>query len=69
MISERSNSATAASTPMINLPVLVVVPRPAEQRTFQELPRCWVVERTLGWQGRKRRLSKDYEAVPESSEA
>jgi putative transposase len=22
---------------------------------------CWIVERTLGWMGRQRRLSKDYE--------
>jgi len=27
------------------------------------------VERTLGWLGRNRRLSKDYEELPESSEA
>ena len=24
-------------------------------------PWCWIVERTLGWLGRQRRLSKDYE--------
>jgi putative transposase len=28
-----------------------------------------VVERSLGWFGRWRRLSKDYEALPEVSEA
>jgi putative transposase len=33
------------------------------------LPRRWVVERTLGWFGRWRRLSKDYEELPEVSEA
>ena len=32
-------------------------------------PRRWVVERSLGWFGRWRRLSKDYEALPEVSEA
>ena len=36
---------------------------------FQILPRRWVVERTFGWLGRQRRLSKDYEALPEVSEA
>ena len=29
----------------------------------------WVVERTFGWLGRYRRLSKDYEGLTESSQA
>ena len=32
-------------------------------------PRRWVVERTFGWWGGFRRLSKDYEYELESSEA
>ena len=32
------------------------------------LPRRWVVERTLAWLGRCRRLSKDYEALPSTNE-
>jgi putative transposase len=35
---------------------------------FIVLPRRWVVERSLGWFGRYRRLSKDYEELPEVSE-
>jgi len=35
---------------------------------FQVLPRRWVVERTFAWLGRFRRLSKDYERLPETSE-
>jgi putative transposase len=46
-----------------------VVKRTMNRRRFVVLPRRWVVERTLGWLGRNRRLSKDYEALPESSEA
>jgi hypothetical protein len=32
-------------------------------------PKRWIVERTFGWLGRYRRLSKDYESLPVSSEA
>jgi transposase len=38
-------------------------------REFNILPRRWVVERTYAWMGRNRRLSKDYEFLPEVSEA
>ena len=37
--------------------------------TFQVLPRRWVVERTFAWLGQSRRLSKDYERLPTTSEA
>jgi putative transposase len=33
------------------------------------LPRRWVVERTFSWLGQNRRMSKDYERLPETSEA
>jgi putative transposase len=36
---------------------------------FQVLPRRWVVERTFSWIDKNRRMSKDYERLPESSEA
>ena len=48
---------------------LQIVKRNAEVKGFAVLPRRWVVERTFGWLGRYRRLSKDYEELPESSEA
>ena len=48
---------------------LEIVPRRAGQSGFAVLPRRWVVERTFGWLGRQRRLSKDYEALPASSAA
>ncbi len=37
--------------------------------TMKVIPKRWVVERTFAWLGRNRRLSKDYEALPASSEA
>jgi len=35
---------------------------------FPVLPRRWVVERSIAWMGRYRRLSKDYEAMTKTSE-
>jgi transposase len=47
---------------------LEVVHKPADQIGFAVQPRRWVVERTFAWLGRNRRLSKDYEKLPENSE-
>jgi putative transposase len=35
---------------------------------FVVIPKRWIVERTLGWLNRYRRLSKDYEYLPQTSE-
>jgi putative transposase len=48
---------------------LIIVCRAAGTTGFVVQPRRWVVERSLGWLGRWRRLSKDYEELPEVSEA
>jgi putative transposase len=48
---------------------LELVKRQPDQKGFVVLPRRWVVERTLAWLGRHRRLSQDYETLPASSEA
>ena len=45
--------------------VLAIVRRPRDSHRFEVLPRRWVVERTFAWLGRCRRLSKDFEALPE----
>jgi transposase len=47
----------------------VVVSRPEGSEGFVKLPQRWVVERTFAWLLRSRRLNKDYERLPESSEA
>ena len=49
--------------------VLEIVRCSDDQKGFVVLPRRWVVERTFGWLSRYRRLSKDYEFLPASSEA
>jgi len=50
----------------------VIVRRPAGTAGFVVQPRRWVIdwviERSFGWFSRWRRLSKDYEALPEVSE-
>lgn len=48
---------------------LAPVLRPAGQRGFTVLPKRWIVERTFAWLTQCRRLSKDYEGLPASSEA
>ena len=48
---------------------LELVRRPANQNTFEVIPRRWVAERTFAWLGRYRRLSKDYEELPQTTEA
>jgi hypothetical protein len=45
------------------------VRRTSDMVGFQVLPKRWIVERTFAWLGKYRRLSKDYEYLPKSSEA
>jgi len=42
-----------------------LLPKPG----FKVLPRRWVVKRTFSWIDQNRRMSKDYERLPESGEA
>ena len=48
---------------------LVIVKRPRRTEGLQVLQWRWIVERTFGWLNRSRRLSKDFEALPETTEA
>jgi len=42
---------------------LEIVSRPPEQKGFAVLPRRWVVERSIAWLDRCRRLARDWEAA------
>lgn len=48
---------------------VTVIRRCDDVSGFQLLPRRWVAERTFGWLLRSRRLARDYERRPDSSEA
>lgn len=48
---------------------LEIVKRSDEAVGFEVIPKRWIVERTLGWLNRCRRLSKDYEATIRSAMA
>lgn len=48
--------------------IVSVVTRHEEQKGFVVLPKRWLVERTFGWFNWCRRLSKDYEILPETTE-
>jgi transposase len=45
---------------------LEVIKLPHAKRGFVLLPRRWVVERSFAWITRFRRLSRDYERLPET---
>ena len=49
--------------------VLEIVKKPERQRGFEVLPRRWLVERRLSWITGCRRLDRDYERLPATSEA
>jgi putative transposase len=46
-----------------------IVEKPKDQRGFQALPKRWIVERTFAWLVRQRRLARDYERLPQTSES
>ena len=48
--------------------VLVEISRRIADKGFHVIPKRWIVERTFAWVGSFRRLSKDYEVLPQTSE-
>jgi transposase len=53
----------------IDGPTIEIVKRPDDAKGFVIVARRWVVERTLAWLNRCRRLAKDWEASVTSAEA
>jgi transposase len=49
--------------------IVQVVLRPEQTKGFGLLKKRWVVERTFGWLMNCRRLVRNYELLPETSEA
>ena len=47
---------------------LDIVKRAKDAVGFETLPHRWIVERTFAWLSRYRRLGKDYELLPRTSE-
>jgi transposase len=48
---------------------LNVIEKPIGQKGFAVIPKRWVVERSIAWNGRNRLASREYNRNPESSEA
>ena len=48
---------------------VIIVKRTDDLAGFRVIPRRWVVERTLAWISKHRRCVRDYETLPEHSEA
>jgi transposase len=57
---------TAATAAQANGIRLEVVKLPEAKKGFVLLPRRWVVERSIGWMARFRRLARDYERLPQT---
>jgi putative transposase len=53
---------------LMNNGIRLEITKRSEQR-FEVIPRRWVVERSIAWVNRYRRLSKDYEYRTTTSEA
>ena len=63
----QGDEAQRAAFTASHIAITVVKRTDTQINGFIVLPRRWVVERTLGWINRARRLSKDFEATIESA--
>jgi putative transposase len=48
--------------------ILEIVHRPETAKKFTVLPQRWIVERAFSWFESYRRLSQDYEVLPDTSQ-
>jgi putative transposase len=69
IFADQGYTGTLIALAHTTLHLTIEIIKRTEVRTFHILPRRWVVERTFGWFGFYRRLSKDYERRPRHSEA
>jgi transposase len=60
--------ACLKSAHLARLALLAIMKRPRHTQGFQVLQWRWIVERTFGWLHRLQRLSKDFKAVPATTE-
>ena len=63
----QGDEAQRAAFEASHIAITVVKRTDKEVKGFVVVPKRWVVERTLGWINRARRLSKDFEATIESA--
>ena len=69
LFADAGYSGTPLAAFMLSYGWVLEIVRGAVGRTsFEVDPKRWIVERTFGWLNRYRRLSKDYEELPETSE-
>ena len=64
-----NGAQVAAATIETGIPVEIVARNKSSPPGFHVLPKRWIVERTHGWLGRERRLSKMYDRNSESTRA
>jgi transposase len=64
-VDEGYEGETAAAAAAPHGIALVVVTLPEAKRGFVLLPKRWVVERSFAWSARFRRLTRDFERLPE----
>ena len=62
-------AGTKLEAALAALGTLEIVKRSDVAKGFELVPRRWVVERTLAWLNRNRRLAKDFEALIETAAA